>query len=332
MPIRDLNLPSDLNPLAEMVVQTFQYPENPNWSVQTDEKDLILDGIRNISRIWPLVNLAGKFSPQLQDIFRGCVWEEDGKLVGTTIVQRRGSSSGWIVGTVGVLPGYRRRGIAKECVVRAVEIIREHGGEKATLSVIDGNVPALELYKSVGFEIFSGDVEFQAFPETAPNITETPDDYAIIPASHFDWEPRYRIAKRTTPETHLKYEPVEVDRFKQSGIMRIILPIIIRAQGIKEQWLLIKTKEDKEVVGYGGFSYPRTGKKGFNQIWLRLDPDHDGIAPSIIRYLTYKVVSNRPGLRVECSAASHKKAILAALENEGFERRVNYHRMGMILS
>jgi GNAT superfamily N-acetyltransferase len=332
MPLRDLILPSDLNPLAEMVVQTFQYPENPNWSVQSDEKEFILDGIRNISRIWSLVKLAGKFSPQLQDIFRGCVWEEDGKLVGTSIVQRRGSSSGWIIGTVGVLPEYRRRGIAKVCVERAVKIIREHGGEKVTLSVIDGNVPALRLYESLGFEIFSGDVEFQAFPEEAPDIPEIPAGYAIIHTSHFDWEPRYRIAKRTTPETHHKYEPVEVARFKQSGIMRLVLPIIIHAQGTKEEWLLIKSTKDDQVTGYAGYSYPRPGKKGFNQIWLRLDPDHDEIAPFVIRYLIHKVVSNRPGLRVECSIASYMKSILATLENEGFERRVTYHRMGAILS
>jgi RimJ/RimL family protein N-acetyltransferase len=213
-----------------------------------------------------------------------------------------------------------------------VEIVRERGGEKATLSVIDGNIPALKLYESLGFEVFSRDIEFQAFPEAPPNISEIPDDYAIIPASYFDWKPRYRIAKLTTPETHLKYEPVDVARFKQSSIMRIILPIIIHTQGIKEQWLLIKTKEDKEVVGYGGYSYPRTGKKGFNQIWLRLDPDHDDIATPMIRFLIQKVVNHRPGLRVECSIAAHTESIFTALESVGFERRVAYHRMGVKLS
>ena len=227
MPLRDIRLPDDLNPLAKMVVQTFQYPENPDWSVQTDDKELIFDGIKNISRIWPVIKLAGFFSEQLRDMFRGCVWEEDGELVGTAIVQRRGSSSGWVVGTVSVLPSFRRRGIAKQCLVRSVDIIRDHGGEKATLSVIDGNIPALGLYESLGFEVFSGNIEFQAFPEAPPELPEIPDDYYLSATSIFDWEPRYKLVERTTPEAHLKFEPVEVARFKQPGVMRLIIPIII---------------------------------------------------------------------------------------------------------
>ena len=37
MPLRNLTLPYDLEPLVEMVAETFQYPGNPEWSVQTDE-------------------------------------------------------------------------------------------------------------------------------------------------------------------------------------------------------------------------------------------------------------------------------------------------------
>jgi GNAT superfamily N-acetyltransferase len=165
MTLRDIQLPGDLNPLAEMVVKTFQYPENPNWSVQTDEKEALVDAIKNFSRIWLLIRLAGFFSKPVQDLLRGCVWEEDGVPVGTTIVQRRSSTTGWVVGTVGVLPGFRRRGIARKCVVRALDIIREHGGEKATLGVIDGNLPAHALYESLGFEVFQGPLNSRHSPK-----------------------------------------------------------------------------------------------------------------------------------------------------------------------
>ena len=41
MELRQLEWPRDLTPLGEMIFDTFQYPENPQWSVQTDEKEYI---------------------------------------------------------------------------------------------------------------------------------------------------------------------------------------------------------------------------------------------------------------------------------------------------
>jgi len=41
MELRPLEWPRDLKPLGEMIFDTFRYPENPQWSVQTDEKEQI---------------------------------------------------------------------------------------------------------------------------------------------------------------------------------------------------------------------------------------------------------------------------------------------------
>lgn len=131
----------------------------------TDEQEQIVESVNNLSRIWPVIRLAGLFARSVRDLLRGCVWEEDGKIVGTTIVQRHGSSNVWIVGTVAVLLEYRRLGMARKLVERGIEIIREADGERAWLSVIDGNLPAKSLYENLGFEHYCGQIEFQAFPE-----------------------------------------------------------------------------------------------------------------------------------------------------------------------
>jgi ribosomal protein S18 acetylase RimI-like enzyme len=121
MTMRQIRLPDDLIPLGEMLGESFQYPENEAWSVQTDEKKEILDAVKNLRRIWPLIRLIQFLSPSLRDIMQRLVWEEDNQLVGVTITQRRSSTDVWIIGTVGVLPAYRRRGIAPKLVVAAVE-------------------------------------------------------------------------------------------------------------------------------------------------------------------------------------------------------------------
>jgi hypothetical protein len=113
--------------------------------------------------------------------------------------------------------------------------------------------------------------------------------------------------------------------------MRLVLPIIIRAQGSIENWFFIKTRKDDQVVSYGGYSYPRSRKKGLNQIWLRLDPAHGDLAPTLIQYFTHHVMTESPGLRVEFDVPIYMEAVVVAAESAGFERRVTYNRMGMIL-
>jgi len=39
--LRPIKFSRDLTSLVEMICDTFQYPETPEWSVQTDEKEQI---------------------------------------------------------------------------------------------------------------------------------------------------------------------------------------------------------------------------------------------------------------------------------------------------
>ena len=51
MTMRPIKLPADLMPLVELIVDSFQYPENPAWGVQTDEKEQIVGGMKNLRRM-----------------------------------------------------------------------------------------------------------------------------------------------------------------------------------------------------------------------------------------------------------------------------------------
>jgi ribosomal protein S18 acetylase RimI-like enzyme len=52
----------------------------------------------------------------------------------------------------GVAPGHRRRGLARELMARSFEVLRAHGCRAYVLEVIDSNVKAVDLYRSMGFE------------------------------------------------------------------------------------------------------------------------------------------------------------------------------------
>ena len=330
MTMRLIRWPADIMPVVEMIIDAFQYPENEAWSVQIDEAEQLNDGMRNVARIWPLIRLIQVVSPPMRDILQGYLWEEDGQIVGVTIVQRRGSTDLWVVGTVGVLPEYRRRGLARKLLEASVELMRERGATKAILGVIDGNVPAYALYEDMGFEQYSGMIEFDALFEEPVAAPELPEGYQRAPLGPHDWRPRFELEKRITPEALQRYEPVQQGRFKRPLGMRLLYPILQRAQGMKDEDFVIRTAGDGRLVARGGYTLPTRGK-GVNSVRARLDPVHADLAPYLVGTLLHEVTSLSPGHRVDFTVPEWMESVVAEAEEQGLNRRVEYLLMGIEL-
>jgi len=330
MAMRLIRWPADIMPVVEVIVESFQYPENEAWNVQTDEKEQLVDGMRNVARIWPLIRLIQLLSPPMRDLLRGYLWEEDGQIVGVTIVQRRGSTDLWVVGTVGVLPEYRRRGLARKLLEAALHLMRERGATKATLGVIDGNLPAYTLYEDMGFEHYSGIVEFDAMLEEPVAAPELPGAYRRSPLSPHDWQPRFELEKRITPDALQQYDPVLEGRFKRSLGMRLLYPILQRAQGMQDRDFVIRTVEGGRIVARAGYTIPTRGK-GVNSLRARLDPAHAELAPYLVGALLHEVTTQSPKHRIELSVPQWMEAVVAAAEEHGLNRRMEYLLMGMEL-
>jgi len=231
---------------------------------------------------------------------------------------------------VGVLPAYRRRGIARKLVQAALHLIRSHGGTRAFLTVIDGNLPAYTLYQRLGFEHYSGSIEFQATPEQAIPAPELPAGYVQAPLDRFDWLPRYQLEQRISPPSLHPYEPVEEGRFRYPAMTRLLSPLVMRAQGIREEEFAIRTAAEGQIVARGEFGIPTRGK-GVNRLWARLDPGHPELAPYLVSHLLHQVMALSPGRRIEPSVPQWMDGLLAAAEEAGFERRLEHCRMGLVL-
>ena len=328
MTLRALQIPADLVPVADMVVESFQYPENPAWSVQTDEKEQIVSGIRNVARIWPLVRLMGLVSPTMMDVFLGHAWEEDGKIVGVTIVQRRGSTDVWVVGTVGVLPAYRRRGIARQLLMASMELMRERGATQAILGVIDGNLPAYKLYEDLGFEHYSGMIEFDGHIDVPGPAPALPEGYHQKPLSPHDWQPRYELEKRICPESTQRYDPVTEGRFRQPLGMRLLYPILMFAQAVRDGDFAIYADGDGQLAARGGHTIPTRGK-GVNNLRARLDPAHADLAPYLMGTLIRDVMTLSPGHRIDFTVPEWMEDLVSEAEEQGLQRRLRYLLMGI---
>jgi len=330
MSMRLIKLPADLMPLVELIVESFQYPENPAWGIQTDEKEQLVDGMKSLRRMWPLIRLLQLASPPTRDILRGYLWEEEGEMAGTAIVQRRGTTDAWVVGTVAVRPEFRRRGIARRLVEAGLDLIRERGGTQAILAVIDGNVPACALYESIGFEHYGGTIEFDARPAAPPPAPLLPDGYLQEPMARSAWQPRYELEERIAPESLRRYEPVEEGRFRLPFMTLLFYHLSLLAQGTREEGYAIRTVADGQVVATGTYTWSKRGT-GVCEIAARLDPAHGNLATYLTGHLLNKVATLNPGLRVTFSVAGWMEALVSAAESAGFERRLEYHRMGIEL-
>lgn len=328
MTIRALKLPGDLLPLADMLVQTFQYPENPEWSVQSDEEEDISREIRSLKRIWPLLRMAQWVSKPLRDLIRGFVWEESGRIGAVVIAQRRGSSNTWTIGTVGVLPEFRRRGLARQLLTKTLDDIRRRGGTHIALGVIDKNVPAYSLYRSLGFEHYSSQVEFNLTPQENREQHSCPANYSECVLDRFDWEKRYDLAKRISPPEVTKYDPVETGRFKNPAVVRLIAPLLDRMRKRIEKRSLFR--KAGTIVGHVGYRTTAT-QKGTSSIWAQLDPEHSELAAYIVSNALKSVTALSPNLRVQFAVSSWMPALSQAAAELGFTKRLEYHWLGLIL-
>jgi ribosomal protein S18 acetylase RimI-like enzyme len=155
MATRPFQLPQDIDLMKALVIEGFQYPENPSWSIQEDEKQDLIDTIHAVKRMWPVLRIVQIFSPVFRDVMHGFIEEQEGKPVGLINFLRQRNVPEWWIGNVTVLPGYRRRGIARQLVAATLDDLRRRMARRAYLEVVDGNLPAFQLYKETGFEAYA---------------------------------------------------------------------------------------------------------------------------------------------------------------------------------
>jgi mycothiol synthase len=104
-----------------------------------------LTGLRTIDDILASHRAAGEFDPR-----RWFVTFVEGKPAGVLLVARVPQRDAAEIVYIGVAPPFRRRGIGRALLRRAILVARDIGGP-VTVAVDSQNTPALQLYRGVGF-------------------------------------------------------------------------------------------------------------------------------------------------------------------------------------
>ncbi|HLO18164.1 MAG TPA: GNAT family N-acetyltransferase [Anaerolineales bacterium] len=313
--------------MNSLVMEGFQYPENPEWSVQEDEVQDMIDRMNGAKRLWPLLRLVRTFVPLFRDILCGFIEEEDHKPVGLINYMRQRNAPEWYIANVTVLPAYRRRGIARRLVEATLEELRQRKAEVAFLDVVVGNDPAFNLYKEMGFDPFTKSSEYYFQKDIMITPMPLPEGYRLKSLSRFDWQTRFDFARRITPEHITRYEPVTEARFRIPMIMLLFGAMFEAAGGSHSERFAIYAP-DEEVVSIGQYSY-RTRTGGINFTKLSIDPNHQDLAEFILHYVFSTIQKVSPGHRTELSFEDWEVALIQCAEEIGCEKRWGFHHMGL---
>ena len=123
---------------------------------------------------------------------------------------------------------------------------------------------------------------------------------------------------------------MEKGRFHHPLALRLLIPIINLAQREKEEEFVVRQESDGRVVARCKYSALTRGK-GVNSISVRLDPAYPQLAEHLDGQMLHTVVSRSPKLRVELGIPRWMPSVVDAVESLGFEKRVEYLKMGLVL-
>jgi len=331
MTIRPFQLPVDLDLLTSLITDGFQYPENPEWSVQEDELQSMVDQLNGVKRIWPIVHFLEFFFPFFSDLFGGYIYEEDGKAVGLINFMRQQKEPAWLIGNVTVLPAFRRRGIARKLVDATIQEISNRNGHVAILDVVDGNLPAYTLYKEMGFEDYAGSTQYDYVKDEPVASVPIPEGFILSLVKGNTWKIFYEFAKRVTPEKIAKFEQVSEKRFQTPWIIRILGPLIDKLGGTRIERFVLRKTDNGQVIGWMRLRY-RTRSGGLNSVEVQLDPQYPDLALSILSHAIASIQAASPGRRIEILLKNWQPALLDTAVKLGCEKRLNLYRMGLLFT
>jgi len=190
------------------------------------------------------------------------------KIVGLSMMAAR-PPYGWI-GGVGVIPSYRRQGIARRMIAHLLGCARQQQLQYVSLEVIDKNVGALDLYQQFGFETQRRLVMMDRPQQSVDNIAS--DKFLIVECEAY--------------EALLFYDKFHALRNAWQRSRHALIDLSDNLRG----WLIVDTNCPEHVLGYvvGWMT-----NKDIHILDLVGDPTEDN-QPLILQILIQHLHSDEP--------------------------------------
>ena len=279
----------------------------------------------------PLMNFLGIFSKNYKHMLDGYVFEkEDGEIVASVNIGY--SIFHWEVAMVATHPDYRRRGLARQLVTKAIDHAKELGAKLCVLEVLDINEPAYKLYRNLGFvhydSITRQKLDFGKLSDI-PTV-DLPEGYELrkLDRNKKSKQARYDLDLRVTPEDVQVFHPIDKRRYFKPLLIRLIRPLAKILLKLKRfDWLIYNGENIEGHVSV----FPSRKKDSPHRIELMLDPAHSQVLsePMISHSLVTlkKNTTNKENIIVEFRTSEIKQ--LETTRKYGFVDIESMHLLGL---
>lgn len=287
----------------------------------------VLRELRVMSRLGPLLWLLDRLSPEFHETFSGFVWVEEGHVVGNVTVNRSNwRSRRWFISNVAVERAYQGRGIARELMQAAIGMVRDRGGESVTLQVRADNVPALKLYRDLGFKALTGTTELQL--ERVGQVPFAPaEGFTLRQRDYSEWHKEYELARAATPTSEQRARPIREGDFRKGFGDRVIdwLGDIFAGQ---RTYRLAVDEGDRFIAT---LTVRVSWLWGRHSLEMMVHPDYRGQVEEMLVTMALALLGNYLGQSVAVKmSASHQEAI-ETLKRCGFVEGKTLVRMRLNL-
>ncbi len=249
--IRPLNIVRDLSKVADLVELCFQ-------KNMDGEGRRYVQQMRDASRNQRYLNWASTSLPLM-----GYVWEDQKEIIGNISIVpfRKGN---FLLANIAVHPDYRRKGIARHLTQTGMQHVRQRSARSIWLHVEEDNFGAINLYKTLGFEIKAHRSTWSA-PKVIEAETKKNRQPIMTRPSRF-WQQQIAWLNQNYPREFSWYRMPDFQIFSPSikyWLYRIFVENDIR------QWAVQKDGELQAVLSW---MQTRTRRA---PLWLATTPQAD---------------------------------------------------------
>jgi hypothetical protein len=209
------------------------------------------------------------------------------------------------------------------------------------LSVISQNKPAYELYRNLGFTHYATATEMEREADAPlPEAPSLPPGYRIVELQSGEWNSRYALEERITPQEVQVFRPVDKSNYHPPAPIRLITRVVDRLSGRRDSAFAVIPSatqtargdgpQPDEVLAIACYGI-RTKEGGVNILRVRLDPAHADLSPFLLRHAVREIVEQSPGRRIAFTQPDWGKSLVDAGWVVGFSVRNEWHQMGLLL-
>lgn len=308
--IRPLHPARDLDGLAHLIEQAF-------GEELSEGGEQVLRELRLLSRLGPLSLLAIGMGSEVDGLFNGYVWEQEGRVVGNVTLSRpTRHPTRWQISNVAVLETWRGQGIGRRLVEAAINLVLRRGGHTAYLFVRQNNPAAIHLYKSLGFvEVDrTTDLKFA----NRPSMTEQAQPLGLLQRLQpQEAEALYGLASQAMGAGSRWLAPVRRRQFVRSVDERFFREIGALVSGERETTWGAFATGDRLRAGLS-LRATRLWNPKPHRLSLWVHPSYRGRLESLLAQDVVTLLAGEASRDVQVSLPACESAAIEALLGQGF--------------